>query len=319
MKHFIHLNDLPNFHQSVTEALEMKKNPHKFNTLGQNKTLGLLFFNPSLRTRLSTQKAAKLLGMDTMVMNFSNEAWAIEYENGTIMSGLRSEHIKEAAQVVSQYCDAIAIRAFATLTDKEKDEAEEVLESFKKYATVPIINMESATAHPLQALADALTLKELQLPAKPKIVLSWAPHPKALPHAVANSFIQMMNFQEANFVITHPKGYDLNPKITQNHVVEYDQQKALEGADIVYVKNWSSYKDYGKILRTDDQWMMTREKLARTNQAKFMHCLPIRRNVVASDDVLDHKDSLVIQQANNRTYAAMVVLKNLLTNSSNGQ
>jgi N-succinyl-L-ornithine transcarbamylase len=312
MKQLLTLNDVPNMAEMIQLASELKSDPHTFSQLGSRKTIGLLFFNPSLRTRLSTQKAARLLGLDVMVMNFSNEAWAIEYEDGTIMSGLRSEHIKEAAQVVSQYCDIVAIRAFATLTDKEKDESEQVLNSFIKYASVPIVNMESATAHPLQALADALTLKEQVQKKKPKIVLSWAPHPKALPHAVANSFINMINHQDADFVITHPEGYDLNPEIVGDNKVVYNQNEALKDADVVYVKNWCSYNDYGKILRTDNSWMLTENKMKLTNDAFFMHCLPIRRNVVVSDAVLDHSKSLVIEQANNRTYAAQAILKTLL-------
>jgi N-succinyl-L-ornithine transcarbamylase len=249
-----------------------------------------------------------------MIMNFSQESWALEFEDGTKMSGLRSEHIKEAAAVVSQYCDMVAIRAFATLSDKEKDEAEIVLRSFAKYASVPIINMESATAHPLQALADAITLKEFQLTHKPKVVLSWAPHPKALPHAVGNSFTQMMGHMEADFIIAHPEGYALNPEITQGVEITTDQEKALEGADFVYTKNWCSYDHYGQILRTDDKWMITSEKMELTNNGKFMHCLPIRRNIVAEDGVLDSPNSLVIQQSQNRIYSAQAVLKQLLEN-----
>ena len=299
MNNFIDLTEVLDLHKLVQEAQALKKDPYAHESLGKRKVLGLLFFNPSLRTRLSTQKAAKLLGMEVMVMNFSSEAWAIEYEDGTVMSGLRSEHIREAAQVVSQYCNIVAIRAFASLTDQEKDESEIVLRSFQKYASVPIVNMESATAHPLQAVADAITLKEHWPSHRPKVVLSWAPHPKALPHAVANSFVKMMEYQDANFVITHPKGYELDKKITQNIPIIYDQEEALKNADFVYVKNWASYQDYGKILRTDDQWMLSRKKMEVTNHAKFMHCLPIRRNVVVSDDVLNHESSLVIEQANN--------------------
>jgi N-succinyl-L-ornithine transcarbamylase len=251
--------------------------------------------------------------MDVMVMNFSNEAWAIEYEDKTIMEGLRSEHVKEAAQVVSQYCDVVGIRAFATLTDKEKDESEQVLQNFIKYASVPILNMESATAHPLQALADALTLTELLLPKKPKVVLTWAPHPKALPHAVGNSFARMMGHQDADFIIANPEGYDLDPRITNGISVIHNQAEALKDADVVYAKNWSSYDSYGQILRTDNEWMLTPEKMAETNNAAFMHCLPIRRNVVVSDGVLDSPNSKVIEQANNRTYAAAAVLKTLLS------
>jgi N-succinyl-L-ornithine transcarbamylase len=251
--------------------------------------------------------------MDVMVMNFSNEAWAIEYEDQTIMEGLRSEHVKEAAQVVSQYCDVVGIRAFATLTDKEKDESEQVLQKFIKYASVPILNMESATAHPLQALADALTLTELALPKKPKVVLTWAPHPKALPHAVANSFTRMMGHVDADFVIANPKGYDLDQRITKGVTVVHNQADALKGADVVYAKNWSSYDSYGQILRTDNKWMLTPEKMKQTNNAAFMHCLPIRRNVVVSDGVLGSTHSKVIEQASNRTFAAAAVLKTLLS------
>ena len=262
MKQFLTLNDLQNFDAQVALAKEIKANPYQYEELGKRKTLGLLFFNPSLRTRLSTQKAGRLLGMDVMVMNFSNEAWAIEYEDKTIMEGLRSEHVKEATQVVSQYCDVVGIRAFATLTDKEKDESEQVLQKFIQYASVPILNMESATAHPLQALADALTLTELSLPKKPKVVLTWAPHPKALPHAVGNSFARMMEHQDADFVIANPEGYDLDPCITKDIPVVHNQAEALKGADVVYAKNWSSYDSYGQILRTDNEWMLTPEKMA---------------------------------------------------------
>jgi N-succinyl-L-ornithine transcarbamylase len=314
MKNYLNLDDIPNLQNAIDEVITLKKDAFANEHLGKHKTLGMLFFNPSLRTRLSTQKAAQHMGLKTMVMNFSNEAWALEFEDGTKMSGLRSEHIKEAAAVISQYCDMVAIRAFATLSDKQKDESEQVLNNFARYASIPIINMESATAHPLQALADAVTLKEHSLKKRPKIVLTWAPHPKALPHAVGNSFTRMVQKLDAEFVIAQPKGYELNPEITKNTPLIYDQDEALEGADFVYAKNWCSYEDYGKILRTDDQWMLTAEKMKLTNQAKFMHCLPIRRNIVVSDNVLDHSSSLVIQQANNRTYAAQWVLKQLLEN-----
>jgi len=314
MKNYLNLDDIPNLQNAIDEVITLKKDAFANEHLGKHKTLGMLFFNPSLRTRLSTQKAAQHMGLKTMVMNFSNEAWALEFEDGTKMSGLRSEHIKEAAAVISQYCDMVAIRAFATLSDKQKDESEQVLNNFARYASIPIINMESATAHPLQALADAVTFKEHSLKKRPKIVLTWAPHPKALPHAVGNSFTRMVQKLDAEFVIAQPKGYELNPEITKNTPLIYDQDEALEGADFVYAKNWCSYEDYGKILRTDDQWMLTAEKMKLTNQAKFMHCLPIRRNIVVSDNVLDHSSSLVIQQANNRTYAAQWVLKQLLEN-----
>jgi len=314
MNQFLTLNDLPNIEDAIQEAIALKNNPYQWEALGKQKTLGMLFFNPSLRTRLSTQKAAQQLGLKTMIMNFSNEAWALEFEDGTQMSGLRSEHIREAAAVVSQYCDAVAIRAFASLSDKIKDEQEVVLNSFINYASIPVINMESATAHPLQALADAITIREHNQTKRPKIVLTWAPHPKALPHAVGNSFTRMVKQLDADFVIAQPEGYELNPDITGDTPLIYNQKEALSGADFVYTKNWCSYSQYGKILRTDSEWMLTPEKMKKTNHAKFMHCLPIRRNIVASDGVLDSPDSLVIKQANNRTFAAQIVLKKILEN-----
>lgn len=309
MKHYLSIHDADDLTQWVNEAKALKKEPKKDKSLGADKTICLLFFNNSLRTRLSTQKAAMNLGMEVMVMNFGNEGWALEYEDGTIMDQGRSEHIKEAAQVVSQYCDIVAIRAFAKLEDKTKDEAEEVLEGFTKYASIPVVNMESSVAHPLQALADAITLEEFNSKPKPKVVLSWAPHPKALPHAVANSFVKMMKLQDAEFVITHPKDYKLDSRITEGCQIEYNQEKALENADFVYVKNWSSYSNYGKVLHQDTNWIMTAKKLGK---AKFMHCLPVRRNVVVEDAVLDGDQSLVIEQANNRTFSAQIVLKKIL-------
>ena len=312
MNDFITLSDLPDFKQTLNLAMDFKKNPYELNSLGKGKTLGLLFFNPSLRTRLSTQKAAQNLGLSTMVMNFSQESWALEFEDGTKMSGLRSEHVREAAAVVSQYCDMIAIRAFASLSDKVKDEAEVVLRGFAKYASVPIINMESSTAHPLQALADAITLNEFKTSHKPKIVLTWAPHPKALPHAVGNSFTSMVGNLDVDFIIAHPKGYALNPEITKGVKCLTNQDEALDGADFVYTKNWCSYEHYGQILRTDDKWMITSEKMKLTNNGKFMHCLPVRRNIVATDSVLNGTNSLVINQSENRIYSAQAVLKQLL-------
>ena len=309
---YLSINDVDNLSDWVKDAIALKKNPLKNQDLGKNKTIGLLFFNNSLRTRLSTQKAAINLGMNPIVMNFGSEGWALEFEDGTVMDQGKSEHIKDAAKVISQFCDVIAIRAFASLKDKEKDLAEEVLTAFTKYATVPIVNMESSVGHPLQALADAITLEENKVNHKPKVVLSWAPHPKALPHAVANSFIEMMQKQDANFVITHPKGYELSPDVVKNSVVEYNQDKAFADADFIYTKNWSSFKDYGKVISQDKNWMITQEKMNKTNQAKFMHCLPVRRNVVVADEVLDSENSIVIEQANNRTYAAQIVLKKIL-------
>jgi len=317
-KHKINMNylsikNIDNLKEWVDEAIDLKKDPLKHQNLGKNKTIGLLFFNNSLRTRLSTQKAAMNLGMDPIVMNFGSEGWALEFEDGTVMDQGKSEHVKEAAEVISQFCDVIAIRAFASLTDKGKDLAEEVLTAFAKYATVPIVNMESSVGHPLQALADAITMKEYQVSHKPKVVLSWAPHPKALPHAVANSFIEMMQKQDVDFVITHPKGYELNPEIVKDSMVEYDQEKAFENADFIYTKNWSSFNDYGKVISQDKNWMITKDKMAKTNNAKFMHCLPVRRNVVVADEVLNSENSIVIEQANNRTYSAQVVLKRILS------
>ena len=311
---YLSINDIDVLSNWVKEAITLKKQPKKFKELGKDKTIGLLFFNNSLRTRLSTQKAAMNLGMEVSVMNFGSEGWALEYADGTIMDQGTSEHIKEAAQVISQYCDIIAIRAFAGLVDKELDEAEEVLNGFKTYATVPIVNMESSVGHPLQALTDAITLEEHNFKNNPKVVLSWAPHPRALPHAVANSFVQMMQKQHADFVITHPEGYELDPNITKDCTIEHDQEKALENADFVYVKNWSSYNDYGQIKSQDPNWQMTLKKLGK---AKFMHCLPVRRNVVVADEVLDSDQSLVIEQANNRTYAAQLVLKKILESNEN--
>lgn len=313
MKHYLSVNDIDSLNDWVNEARELKKEPKKLKSLGEGKTIGLLFFNNSLRTRLSTQKAAMNLGLDVIVMNFGSEGWALEYADGTVMDQGTSEHIKEAAQVISQYCDIIAIRAFAGLTNKEEDEAEIVLNGFKKYASVPVVNMESSVGHPLQALADAITLAEQNTKKRPKVVLSWAPHPKALPHAVANSFVQMMQLQEADFVITHPEGYELNPEITKDTLIEHDQKKACEDADFIYVKNWSSYNSYGQVLNQDKNWTMTKEKLGK---AKFMHCLPVRRNMVVADEVLDSKQSLVIEQANNRTFSAQVVLKKILEQGS---
>ncbi len=315
MKHYTSIKNIQNIQLVVQEAIELKKEPLQFNTLGKGKTICLLFFNNSLRTRLSTQKAAQNLGMHTIVMNFGNEGWQLEFEDGVVMNENKSEHIKEAAKVISQYCDIVAIRAFASLTDKEKDEAEMVLNNFKKYANVPVVNMESAIGHPLQALADAITIEEYKTVKKPKVVLSWAPHPKALPHAVANSFIEMMQLQDADFVITHPEGYELNPAITKNSVIEYNQEKAFENADFIYVKNWSSYKSYGKVLKTDASWMITADKMKLTSNAKFMHCLPVRRNVVVADEVIDSENSIVIEQANNRTFSAQIVLKKILENN----
>ncbi len=309
---FTSLKDIDSLSKWVSEAIEIKKNPLKNKKLGKNKTLGMLFFNPSLRTRLSTQKAALNLGMNVMVMNFTSEGWTLEFEDGAIMNQGASEHIKEAAEVVSQYCDVIAIRAFAELIDKEKDNSEVVISGFLKYATVPIINMESATGHPLQSLADAITIEEFKPNHRPKVVLTWAPHPKALPQAVPNSFVEMMQLQDADFVITHPKGYELNPEITMDSKIEFDQDKAFENADFIYAKNWSNYNEYGQITNSDSSWTVTSDKMKLTNNAKFMHCLPVRRNVIVTDEVIDSDYSIVMNQANNRTYSVQLVLQKIL-------
>lgn len=314
MQHYLNINDLDSLDKTVKEAIDLKKNELKFKALGEGKTICLLFFNNSLRTRLSTQKAAQNLGLNTIVMNFGNEGWELEFEDGIVMNQNKSEHIREAAKVIAQYCDIVAIRAFASLTDKEKDKAETVMNSFKKYAGIPVVNMESAAGHPLQALADAITMEEFKTAHKPKVVLSWAPHPKALPQAVANSFVEMMQLQDAEFVITHPEGYELDPDITKNSKIEYNQNKAFENADFVYVKNWSNFKEYGKITNKDESWMVTADKMKLTNNGKFMHCLPVRRNVIVADEVIDSENSVVIQQANNRTYSAQIVLKKILEN-----
>ncbi|GFD75247.1 N-acetylornithine carbamoyltransferase [Tenacibaculum sp. KUL113] len=312
MKKYTSLKDIENLSETIQKAIQLKESPYQFADLGKHKTLVMLFFNASLRTRLSTEKAAKNLGMEVSVLNITN-AWNMEFEDGTVMNLSTSEHIKEAAMVISQYADIIAVRAFPTLKDKEKDTSEIVLNSFVKYATVPIVNMESATDHPLQALADAITITETKKVDKPKVVLSWAPHPKALPHSVANGFVHLMHNMDADFVITHPEGYELDPEITKEFPIEYNQEKAFENADFIYAKNWSSFNEYGKILNEDPYWMITQEKIGT---AKFMHCLPIRRNVVAEDAVLDGDNSLVIEQANNRTFAAQIVLKEILNHLS---
>lgn len=310
MKKYTHIKDIESISEMISEALQLKEDPFQFESLGRHKTLIMLFFNSSLRTRLSTEKAAKNLGMQVMVLNV-NDAWQLEFADGNTMNLSASEHVKEAAQVISQYADIIAIRAFPALTDKTKDESEFVLNSFLRYATVPIVSMESATSHPLQALADAMTITDLKTKKTPKVVLSWAPHPKALPHAVANSFVQMMQALDVDFLIAHPKGYELNKEVTKDIPISYDQKEALKDADFVYVKNWSNYNDYGKVTSEDPQWMMTKEKLG---DAKFMHCLPVRRNVVVEDAVLDGDQSIVMDQANNRTFAAQIVLKKILEN-----
>ncbi|MGY5850553.1 N-acetylornithine carbamoyltransferase [Salegentibacter sp. F14] len=311
MKNYTELSDITDLQALITEALELKKGASTME-IGKGKTMGMLFFNPSLRTRLSTEKAAKNLGMEVSVINAGSDSWKLEFEDGVVMDSDKAEHIKEAAAVLSQYCDIIGVRAFPELQDKEKDQAEAVINSFKKYALVPVVNLESATGHPLQALADAMTITELRKRSKPKVVLSWAPHPKALPQSVPNSFAEIMQKMDVEFVITNPEGYDLNPEITQNVPVIHNQEEALKDADFVYVKNWSSYENYGQKLSEDKNWTFSIDKLGLTRNAKVMHCLPVRRNMVITDQVLDSENAVVIQQAANRTFAAQGVLKRIL-------
>ncbi|TKC00329.1 Rossmann-fold NAD(P)-binding domain-containing protein [Pedobacter cryophilus] len=313
MKLFTSVNDVTDIKKLVSEAISMKKNPFADEQLGKHKTLGLIFLNPSLRTRLSTQKAALNLGMQVMVMNLDKEGWALETRDGVIMNGTTVEHIREAAGVMGQYCDVIGFRSFPGLINREEDYSEGIFNKFVKYCGVPVVSLESATRHPLQSLADLITIEELKKTAKPKVVLTWAPHVKPLPQAVANSFAEWMNKADYDFVITHPKGYDLAPEFVGNARVTNNQDEALAGADFVYVKNWSSYNDYGKILSDGEGWMMTNEKLKLTNNASVMHCLPVRRGLELSHEILDGTNSLVLNQANNRVWAAQAVLKRCLT------
>ncbi|MBA3704828.1 MAG: N-acetylornithine carbamoyltransferase [Bacteroidetes bacterium] len=313
MKFFTSVNDVKNTDKLVQEALMLKKNPYAFSAIGKNKTLGLIFMNPSLRTRLSTQKAAINLGMNVIVMNIDKEGWALEMEDGAIMNSTTVEHVKDAAAVMGQYCDIIGIRCFPLLKIKKDDYSEKVLKSFVKYCNVPIVSLESSTLHPLQSLADLITIKEQwKGKQKPKVVLTWAPHIKPLPQAVANSFSEWMCKADVDFTITHPEGYELSKDFTKGAKIVLDQAKALRDADFIYVKNWSSYSYYGRILSTDSNWMLTNKKLKITNNAKVMHCLPVRRNVELSDEVLDGPNSLVLQQAQNRLFAAQAVLKKML-------
>jgi N-succinyl-L-ornithine transcarbamylase len=318
MKHYTSIQDVENLDQLVQEAIELKKAPFEHKHLGENKTLGMIFYNPSLRTRLSTQRAGFNLGMNVIVMNIGSDGWALEFEDGAVMNSDKAEHIKEAAEVISQYCDIIAIRTFPGLKNRDEDYSEPVITAFKKYATVPIVSMESATGHPLQALADLITIEENKTVEKPKVVLTWAPHPRLLPQAVSNSFVEFMkNSDKVDLVITHPKGYELDPSKTEGVTIEYNQEKAFEGADFIYAKNWSSYENYGKLDENIDySWMIDEAKMKNTNNGKFMHCLPVRRNVVVADDVMDNKDrNITIEEANNRTYSAQIVLKKILNSN----
>lgn len=312
MNQFISVHDVTDLKGLVQEALIQKKVPFGDKHLGKNRTLGLLFFNSSLRTRLSTQRAAQNLGMEVMVMNVSQDSWGLEFEDGVIMNGDKAEHVKEAAAVIGQYCDIVGVRSFPTLIDKQKDYSEQVINQFKKYAGVPLLSLESATRHPLQSLADLVTIEELKTKARPKVVLTWAPHVKALPQAVPNSFAEWMNAADVDFVIAHPEGYALAPEFAGKARITNDPKEAFVGADFIYAKNWSSYTDYGKILNQDPAWMVTADKMALTNNAKFMHCLPVRRNVVVADEVIDSPNSIVVRQAANRVWAAQAVIKKLL-------
>ena len=316
MRHFTSITQLENLGKTIEEAKYVKANPFAYQDLGRNKTLLMIFFNSSLRTRLSTQKAALNLGMNVIVLDVNQGAWKLETEHGVIMDGDKPEHLLEAIPVMGSYCDVIGVRAFAGLQDREKDYNELIINQFIQYSGKPVFSMEAATTHPLQTLADLLTIEEHKKTAKPKIVMTWAPHPKALPQAVPNSFAEGINMTDYEFVITHPHGYELNPAFTGRARIEYDQRKAFEGADFIYAKNWSAYSgdNYGKILCTDRDWTVDAEKMALTNNAYFMHCLPVRRNMIVTDDVIESPQSIVIPEAANRVVSAQTVLKEILRN-----
>lgn len=314
MKKFTDVNDIGNLDKAVDEALEIKRDRFAFQHLGKNKTLMMIFFNSSLRTRLSTQKAAMNLGMNVIVLDVNQGAWKLETERGVIMDGDKAEHLLEAIPVMGCYCDIIGVRSFAGLKDKAEDYEERVLEQFIRYSGRPVFSMEAATRHPLQSFADLITIEEYKKKKRPKVVMTWAPHPRALPQAVPNSFAEWMNAADYDFVITHPEGYELDPRFVGNARVEYDQRKALEGADFVYAKNWSAYADpnYGKVINTDRSWTVDTEKMALTDNAYFMHCLPVRRNMIVTDDVIESPASIVIPEAANREISATTVLKRML-------
>ena len=316
MKHFTSIKQLPNLAEALEAAKYVKENPFADQELGRNKTLLMIFFNSSLRTRLSTQKAALNLGMNVIVLDVNQGAWKLETERGVIMDGDKPEHLLEAIPVMGSYCDVIGVRAFAGLQDREQDYNEVIINQFIKYSGKPVFSMEAATRHPLQTLADLLTIEEHKKTAKPKVVLTWAPHPRALPQAVPNSFAEGINMTDYEFVITHPHGYELDPEFVGNARVEYDQRKAFEGADFIYAKNWSAYEgeNYGKILSQDRDWTVDAEKMALTNNAFFMHCLPVRRNMIVTDDVIESPQSLVIPEAANRVVSAQTILKEILKN-----
>lgn len=316
MRLFSSVKDVQNLHDLVKEALILKQDPYSHQHLGKNKTLGLVFLNPSLRTRLSTQKAAMNLGMNVMVMNMDKEGWALEIQDGVIMNGSTVEHIREAAAVMGQYCDILGIRSFPKLQSREEDYSEELFNKFVSHCNVPVISLESATRHPLQSLADLITIQEYKVIIRPKVILTWAPHVKPLPQSVPNSFSEWMCRAQAEglleFVITYPDGYELAEDFTPGATVTNNQYEALKDADFIYVKNWSSYADYGKIITDDHSWMLNNEKLKITNDAKVMHCLPVRRDLELSSEILDGPDSLVVKEAANRVWAAQVVLKKIL-------
>ena len=314
MRNFISVKDIGNLDAAVKEALEIKADRYRYCELGKNKTLMMVFFNSSLRTRLSTQKAALNLGMNVIVLDINQGAWKLETERGVIMDGDKPEHILEAIPVMGSYCDVIGVRSFARFENKEDDYNEVILNQFIKHSGRPVFSMEAATRHPLQSFADLITIEEHKSKARPKVVLTWAPHPKALPQAVPNSFAEWMNATDYEFVITHPKGYELDPAFVGNARVEYDQMKAFEGADFIYAKNWSAYTgdNYGKVLSTDREWTVSERQMAVTNNAHFMHCLPVRRNMIVTDDVIESPRSLVIPEAANREISATVVLKRIL-------
>jgi N-succinyl-L-ornithine transcarbamylase len=312
MKHFTSVKDIPGIKKALEVAFDVKKNPFGYQHLGKNKTMVLIFFNSSLRTRLSTQKAAMNMGMNTMVMNVGEDGWQLESELGVVMDGDKPEHLLEAVPVIGSYCDVIGVRSFARFQNKEDDYSEKILNQFVKYAGVPVVSMEAATRHPLQSFADLVTIEEYKTKERPKVVLTWAPHPRALPQAVPNSFVEWMRETDYELVVTHPKGYELAPEFLGDVNVEYNQKKAFEGADFIYAKNWSSYTNYGQILSKDFAWTVDEEKMALTDNARFMHCLPVRRNVIVTDAVIDSPNSIVIPQAANREVTAQAVLKMIL-------
>ncbi len=314
MKKFTSVADIGDLKSAIAEALEVKADRFKYCELGRNKTLLMIFFNSSLRTRLSTQKAAMNLGMNVMVLDVNQGAWKLETERGVVMDGDKPEHLLEAIPVMGCYCDLIGVRSFAQFVSKEDDYTEKVIEQFIKYSGKPVFSMEAATRHPLQSFADLITIEEHKSKTRPKVVLTWAPHPRSLPQAVANSFAEWMVAADYEVVITHPEGYELDEKFTEGATIEYDQKKAFEGADFIYAKNWSAYTDpnYGKVLSTDRSWTVDEEKMALTNNAYFLHCLPVRRNMIVTDEVIESERSLVIPEAANREISAQVVIKRML-------